>query len=318
MTFMKVTGNRVMIQGSIAGLCHIFLAVGLLFHPSPSLPSSTPTAIFTVSPIDYAPPQDHVSYFIFAISPGQTFQSQVLITNQGNVPGTATISAVDALTGPTSGIVYEDRSAACQDVGSWIVLDETKVTLQPGEKHVVHFRGTIPQRTWIGQHVGGIVIENDALGESSAQNNIQVKVRQQAIVAVEIDNPGANVEQLALSEATFDRANEQQVLALHLQNTGEVFLEPAGSVVIADSSNITLQTTPIKMEKVLPHSSFAYPIAIKDNVLPPGKYQVHVTLIYGKTKKTLHSTIPFTVSDQSFTQTYGNKAKLYLSQSRTP
>jgi Bacterial protein of unknown function (DUF916)/Protein of unknown function C-terminal (DUF3324) len=312
-------------QGSIAGIWPSFLMIGLLLHPfsSQSLlsatPTPTPTAKFAVRPTDYTSPRTGISYFVFTLSPGQSFESQVLISNDGDAAGTATVSAVDGLTGTASGIVYADRSVLAQDVGKWIALDETRVTLQPGEKHVVHFHGTVPQTSWIGQHLGGIVVESDTIDTNSSNSKVQIKVRQQSIEAVEIDNPGASVERLESSGIQFGGSNGQQVLTLNLQNTGELFINPTGKVSVIDSSGKTLQDIPIKMNLILPHTSFTYPIALSGQILMPGNYKADITLNYGKTNQILHVVSPFTVTDQTILHTYGNKTgQQYLAASRTP
>jgi hypothetical protein len=309
---------KTMIQGTIIGACRAFLMVGLAWQPianhSAQTPVPTPpTANFSVKPTDYTPPGPNLGYFIFNIAPGQSFQSQVLIVNKGGASGTAIISAVDGLTGATSGIVYADNSAPRQDVGSWIILDETQVTLQPGGQAIVHFHGTVPQTAWVGQHVGGIAVENATTTASSPSSNIQIKTVQRTIIAVEIDNPGASVERLELSNAQFGGGNGQQILTLNLQNSGELFLQPTGTVTITDGSGKKIQSIPVKMDKILPHSSLAYPIALSGQALAPGDYQAIVSLTYGKTNQSLQVTKPFTVTAQAIVQTFGEKAaKQYL------
>lgn len=94
------------------------------------------------------------SYFIFKSNPGAFIQNAVRVVNSGTVAGNATLYSADAITGVTSGAVYQDQAVRSQDVGRWLTLDRHTLTLFPGESTIVPFEATLPKKfvlvyTWV-------------------------------------------------------------------------------------------------------------------------------------------------------------------------
>ena len=72
----------------------------------------------------------------------------IRVVNTGGRTGTAYLYPVDATTGQTSGAVYLSRQSPRHDVGAWITLARSTVTL-----------GEVPGRLSIGLELGRIEIE---------------------------------------------------------------------------------------------------------------------------------------------------------------
>ena len=85
---------------------------------------------------------------------------RIRVVNTGGRTGTAYLYAVDATTGQTSGAVYLSRQSPKRDVGAWIRLSQSNVTLAPGKNAVVDYTIRIPATVRPGDHLGGIVAEN--------------------------------------------------------------------------------------------------------------------------------------------------------------
>ncbi len=100
------------------------------------------------------------AYFILNGKPGTALQSSVIVTNNGTATGTVNLYAVDAGTGQNSGIIYLPQDAPRNDVGAWLHLSRSQLTLAAGQSEQVAFQVVIPGKVRAGQHVGGIVAEN--------------------------------------------------------------------------------------------------------------------------------------------------------------
>ena len=142
------------------------------------------------------------SYFIIDSKPGTVVKSSVRVTNTGNISGTVDLYPVDASTAQTSGAVYLSKNDPRNDVGAWITLGMHQVTLNPGQSQDVPFQVIIPGNARSGQHLGGIVAENSAPEQTDTKTQnvtigtFQVKVNTLTIVAIQVNLPGAPVEQL--------------------------------------------------------------------------------------------------------------------------
>src|SRR5258708_7339260 len=100
---------------------------------------------FAVQPVLYDPSNPVTrSYFVFESNPGVVVKSNVRVTNTGTARGSAILYPVDATTGQTSGAVYLNQGDPRKDVGAWITLGTSQLTLNPGQSQIVSFQVTIP------------------------------------------------------------------------------------------------------------------------------------------------------------------------------
>jgi hypothetical protein len=314
-----------MIQVSFASIFKALILIGIAGCSFPGLSphilysSSPEVANFAIQPYNYTPTDGNSSdYFRFSLSPGKTIDGQVIVMNTGKKEGVALIKTVDGITSSSSGIAYAADDTIPQDVGAWITFSPSQVTLKANGSQVIDFKITVPETTWIGQHVGGIVAENGELMDGSSSKNVKIKVLQRSVAPIIISNPGASLEKLELNGAEFLGLHEMQRLSLNLTNSGEVFVEPKGEINVKDSSGKILKTLPFTMDKVVPHTTFSYDVIMKGEALTPGKYTADITLTYGKDAQRLDLTKEFSITEESFVKTFGPTAEQYLVQNRTP
>src|SRR5579859_6713384 len=91
-------------------------------------------ASFALKPLLYDPALPATrSYFVLQVRPGDVIADKVRLVNTGGVSGTAFLYPVDATTGQTSGAVYLSSQSPRRDVGAWVRLSRSKVTLGPGK-----------------------------------------------------------------------------------------------------------------------------------------------------------------------------------------
>lgn len=290
----------------------IAIAMGVMF--AATLGSSTAhadggQANFGLEPVLYDPSNPLTeSYFIFDSKPGTLLKSNFRITNTGTARGSASLYPVDATTGQTSGAVYLNQSDPRKDVGAWISIGASQVTLNPGQSQVVSFQVVVPGTVRPGQHLGGIVAENLTESSSSQKNSaIQIKVKNLTIIAVQVNLPGTSIEQLVGTGVQAGGQNGYQQLLLGLSNTGTVMLKPSGSLQVANAQGQIVKTISLKLDTFLPQTIINYPVAITGQALGAGDYQATLTLTYGH-GQTLHYTTKFTITQQQLTQTFGNTA----------
>lgn len=280
------------------------------------------TAQFGLQPVVYDPSNPLTkSYFIFDSKPGVVINSRVRVTNVGNARGSVSLYPVDASTGQTSGAIYLGQNDPRKDVGAWMTLGAQQLTLNPGQSEIVPFQVTIPTTVRAGQHLGGIVAENVTQPGSStptptSQKNtssIQITVKDLTIVAVQVNLPGAAVEQLAATGVQAGGDNGYQSLLVGLSNSGNVMLKPSGTLQVADSQGHLVKNFSLGLDTFLPQTTINYPVYIKGQALGAGDYQATLNLTYGH-GQVLHYSTRFTVTQKQIAQTFSSTA----SQTQAP
>jgi Bacterial protein of unknown function (DUF916) len=261
----------------------VIVAATLCCSAAPALAGNSS---FALRPVTYTPSNPVTqSYFVLPASPGKVIHSEVRITNAGTATGTALLYGVDATTGATSGAVYVSRTSPRRDVGRWLRLGVTRVTLAPGETRVVPFSLVVPAHVRPGDHLGGIVAENLAVDGSTAVGakkggSFQVRVRHLTIVAVQLALPGARVEQLRLTRGSFGRIGAYPTLVLALGNTGTIMLKPRGTVRLTNAKGALVERRSFTLDTFLPRTAIGYPIVLHENPRP-GVYHAAVRIEYG-------------------------------------
>ncbi len=251
------------------------------------------------------------SYFVLASKAGATLQNGVRITNTGSATGTVTLYPVDATTGQNSGLVYSPQNAPRTDVGAWLQLGQRQVTLNVGESAVVPFQLNIPQDSWSGQHIGGIVAESDTQANTQQQNTFHVNVKSLSIVAVQVTLDGPLTEQLDMMDVQAGGANGYQNFLVNLKNSGTTLLKPYGVIQVTNGQGTVLQHIAVKLDTFLPHTIINYPVYVQSKPLTEGIYTVDLQLTYGH-QKTLHTKKTLTITRQQLAQIYKAQSPLRL------
>jgi hypothetical protein len=208
----------------------------------------------------------HSGYFLYELAPGTTRSGAVIVTNTGDASGTVKLSTADATTGPSGGTIYlTDRAA--HGPGGWVSMDVRSLTLSAGAHAGVGFRVHVPRGTKPGEYVGGIVARSVHDGDDGG------RVRDLAIMAVQVDVPGKRVHHLAIGAVSAAGAGR---LVVRVANRGNVLEKPKGSIAISRGGR-TVETKPLRLRTILPHTSVDYPVALRQP-LPAGTYEAAVDL----------------------------------------
>ncbi|HZQ35841.1 MAG TPA: DUF916 domain-containing protein [Dehalococcoidia bacterium] len=271
-------------------------------------------ARFGLQPVNYdaAVPATR-SYFVFDGAPAATIRSQVRVVNTGSSAGTVQLYAVDATTGQTSGTVYLGRQDPRADVGAWANLDTKELTLAPGEQRLVSFTIAVPADARAGQHVGGLVAEDTAIRHASGAGT-SINVQNLMVLAIQVNVPGAEAEQLTVDRITAAAGGGYQTLLLATHNTGTQMLKPQGVLTVTDAHGATAGQWPLALDTVLPQTSIEYPVYVQSAPLPPGEYTGVLALQYGAGHEE-HERLAFSIPEAAATAIYQSQAPLTPVQS---
>lgn len=105
--------------------------------------------------------------FQYALEPGAVVHDGFEVTNQGAQPLTVGLYAADGFTTPEGQLDLLPAGEPSTDLGTWVTLESSEVTLQPGEVVVVPFTLTVPADARPGDHSGGIVTSVSATDQQA-------------------------------------------------------------------------------------------------------------------------------------------------------
>jgi hypothetical protein len=146
----------------------------------------------------------------------------------------------------------------------------------------VPFTVHVPAGATAGDYVGGIVAETVLQRQgpqSTHKTNVQIKVRNLSIVAVEVNIPGKQVAKFTIGSVNVGGSQGRQQVFVHLSNNGTTLVKPKGSITIQTPAGTAIQTIAFHLDSFLPHTAIDYPVQLK-RALPPGSYVASVSLTY--------------------------------------
>ncbi len=249
-------------------------------------------------------------YFVFPASAGTTQHGVLIVSNTGKGFGTVELTVADASTGTTTGTIYL-TSTKPKNSAAWVKLSQTTLALGPNTARRVPFTVTVPAGAAAGQYVAGIVAADKnqpTAGKSSGKTSVQIKIRNLAIMAVQVNVPGPTIHHFTIGKVTAGGSRGFQQVLFGIANQGNVLEHPTGSVTIRNASGQVVETLPYKMDTFLPHTEIDYPVTLK-KALPAGNYTASVSVAYGGGKTT--------VAKPAFEVTKQNVQQVFTSSSPT-
>ena len=286
-------------------------------------------ASFALKPLKYDPALTATkSYFILSSRSGDAIKDRIRVVNTGGTTGTAYLYPVDATTGQTSGAVYLSRQAPRHDVGAWIALSRSRVTLAPGRSAVVDFTVRVPRAARPGDHLGGIVAENALVQSSRGGGALQIRVRHLTIAAVEVQLPGRAVGRVVATGVKPGGEHGYQYVYLHLKSTGTVMIKPIVTLTVKDAAGRIVARRTLQLDTFIPGTEIDYPALLPKQALGPGTYTASVRLrssantVLGYRKTPVAPfdsarSFPFTISSGEQTKVFSGAAPVRRAERTT-
>jgi len=250
-------------------------------------------------------------YFVYALAPGAGTSGAVIVSNVGTATGTVKLYTADGTTGATTGTVYKTNSAPT-GAGSWVKLAASSFSLAPGAHRQVSFTVHVPAGAKPGQWVGGIVAEAShrvSTQKSGQKAKVQITIRNQTIVAVQVNVPGKAVNAFTVGDVTTGGSKGYQKVIVHIANIGNVLASPHGTVTIYKKDGTPIQTLPFTMDTFLPQTAIDYPLLLK-KALGAGDYLAGIRLVSpataGAPAKVVTAKPAFSVSNEDVKQVFSS------------
>jgi hypothetical protein len=119
------------------------------------------------------------------VQPGQPVREAVLVRSSFDEPREVLLYAADALPAAGGGFGFRTRDETQQQVGRWLQLEQSRVTVPPDGAVRVPYSLTVPSGTAGGEYVGAVVAEPVEAGAGGG-----VRSRTRFAMAVYLEVPG--------------------------------------------------------------------------------------------------------------------------------
>lgn len=183
------------------------------------------------------------SIFIYELKPGDAYEDAVQVFNNTTDRRTIELHAVDSIAASDGAFACAQNMENKVDVGQWITLDKSSVTLDAGQDETVGFKIQVPDNASVGEHGGCIAMQDANKGDTQTQGGVVLTFRSAIRVAVTI--PGDIVKALDVREVSLirnEQNDKQYTIRPSVVNTGNVSLDTDLKIELATLFGTSIET----------------------------------------------------------------------------
>jgi len=162
------------------------------------------------------------SIFIHILEPGQSVEDGINIINNDAETRTIAVYATDSVISSGGAFACEQKVESDDDVGSWVSLSKSTVTLKSAGSELVPFSILVPENTDVGEHNGCIVVQ-EIQPESNPESGIGLSFRTAIRLAVLV--PGEIDKKLEIVSLSSSVQEEKVVATTEVENSGNVSID---------------------------------------------------------------------------------------------
>lgn len=222
------------------------------------------------------------SWFVYTLNPGEIKNAKVDVKNDSDQPVTLKIYPVDAVTTKDGSFAPQSEDSTRKEVGAWINMPTTEVSLNPKEIKKIDFTITVPSSVEVGDHMGAIIIQNKKGAEVKAGTTVQIVNRLGARIYITI--PGKKISKLEIDSFDNTMEDDKIVFQLSLINKGNTRIAPKGEIEIKNESGELVDKIDLTQREIFPKNTIVLPIKWEKTV--KGNFTVVATVTYDNQKLT--------------------------------
>lgn len=157
--------------------------------------------------------------YIHTLNRGDSVRDGAIIVNNTDETKVVKLYATDGVFSNIGALTCKQEVEDRVDVGSWVTLDKSEITLEPRSNQVVDFTVAVPANADVGEHNGCIVYQvKDQVPVTSG--NISIQTRSATRLSVTI--PGTLNKSIDIAEFKVENKEKSQFYHMTIDNTGNV------------------------------------------------------------------------------------------------
>lgn len=215
------------------------------------------------------------SFFDLTMAPGETRSLAVDIANDGEAPLLARTYAANVYTIINGGFGARLRDEPQGGTTEWLEYATDLLELPVGGRMRRSFSVAVPADAAPGEYITSLVLENEEPFRRPGALTLNQVVRQ--AVAIVVTVPGRRSPGLAIGAASHKVVAEISVVAVAVENTGNVRLKPLITFALFDPMGTLVSQTTVPMDTFYAHTAtfVEVPLAV---LLPAGSYTIKLAV----------------------------------------
>ncbi len=167
------------------------------------------------------------SWFIYQMKEGDSYTDALTVVNNSSEQIGLKLYPVDSTSTQEGVFALKGEGEPREDVGQWIKLAKEHVRLKSKSIENIPFTVKIPAGIEVGDHSGGIIIQQERQDNISSKN-IGINIIHRLGLRMYITVPGIKKYALSILKLGYDLSKENISFDLHLRNDGNVHIKPSG------------------------------------------------------------------------------------------
>jgi len=200
---------------------------------------------------------------VYTVAPGGTLEDSVTLWNYSSRPVTFRLLATDAFNNETGDFSLLKSSEAPEDLGAWISLGTTVVTIPPRTSGVIPIVLKVPADADPGDHAAAILAATDTVGVDGQGTEVRLDRRTGPRVYLRVSgpvNPELVVEDLSSKyHGRFNPFSGSLEVEYTVRNPGNVRLGARQTLVVTDIFGRTVAEQPLRrIDELLPGNAVTF------------------------------------------------------------
>ncbi len=220
-------------------------------HPDPSIPLSS-------------------SWFLYEVDPGATIEDAVQISNPGDKSTKLKLEGLDAGMNDDGGFGLASSSEENEDIGKWITLESSEISLAPKEKKIVKFTVNVPLDADVGDHIGGLAVYkmSDVADETVKAGGASVGISTRVGARIYLTVKGDIVRKLILKSKKFFSRGKTMLFRFKWENKGNVRAKPIANGKIYGIFGVYHVVDNVSLGEIFPKKNVVREVALQGKDRP--------------------------------------------------
>ena len=219
-----------------------------------------------------------VTYFDLKMTPNQTQELTVVLTNTSSEEVVVIPSINRAQTNRAGVVTYSVKSKAddaglLYNIEDIITISEKEIVLKPHEEYTLKLQVKMPDQPFKGILAGGLYLYNKTTAKT--EGNIKHHfTREIALVLRTNDNSNEVLGDLVLKKVSGDQENARNVISLLVENDQPAYLSGVDfkGTITSEGTKDPVLTLDKKNVSIAPNSLFDLPISLDGKPFEAGTY----------------------------------------------
>jgi hypothetical protein len=204
----RATGRLARLTASLGAAVVALGVLGLVAAPTASAADNGAWSVYPTT-LEGSSPR---TSFSFNLAAGGTLNDSVTVTNNSEEVLRLQLYPADAFNAAGGGgFALRQQNEANTDVGNWIKLSRSTVTLAPGKAAAVPFTMTVPRNATPGDHAGGIVAVNAQAEAVQESDGVAIGIKRAVGTRIYARIQGPLTPSMTIKSVTLDVVEKASV-----------------------------------------------------------------------------------------------------------